>query len=199
MEGVLLPFGSYSPNKSKVKKFLKALTFFCKKNKIVLYLVSGHHSSVASKKLLKSKLDSFFQKENFFCVSDEYISKKTDADKKLHLDGLAKDPEFVDSYFKQVLIQEKLIEHNLLQKDVLLLSDDVWVDGYYTVKFSNVDFAIFEENVCDRGKKIPKVEGLAYFNLGFSSVEPLLKDFPRVDLSFLDRYVFNEMKKVLVG
>jgi hypothetical protein len=162
-------------------------------------LVSGHHSSVASQLLKKSKLHSFFSKNNFFCVSDEYISKKADADKKLHLDALAKDPGFVDSYFKQVLIQEKLVELNLLQKDVLLLSDDVWVDGYYTTRFSNVDFAIFEGNICDRGKKVSRIQGLAYFNFDFSSVESLLRDFPVVDYSFLDRYVFNEMKKVLVG
>jgi hypothetical protein len=105
----------------------------------------------------------------------------------------------VDSYFKQVLIQEKLVELNLLQKDVLLLSDDVWVDGYYTTRFSNVDFAIFEGNICDRGKKVSRIQGLAYFNFDFSSVESLLRDFPVVDYSFLDRYVFNEMKKVLVG
>jgi hypothetical protein len=199
MEGVLSHFGSYVPDKKKVELFLKKLSVFCKKNKVELFLVSGHHESVASKKMLEHKFHAFFDEEHFLFVDENYISKKDEVDRKLHQDALEKDPHFVDTYFKQVMIQKILAEKKFSPKDALLLSDDLWVDGYYNIRFSKIDFAIFEGNILERGKPAKKIDGLAYFTLDFSSVKKLLENFPVVDNSFLDRFVFEEMKKVLVG
>jgi len=199
MEGILAPLGNYSPDKEKVTLFLNELTSFSKKNKIELFLVSGHHEPIAKQILHKHEFSKFFDENHFLCVDELYISKKEVADRDLHKENLKKDKFFLDNYFKQVAIQQLLKEKDLNERDALLLSDDIWVDGYYTTRFSKIDFAIFEENITDRGNKVDRINGLAYFSFDFSSVKKLLSDFPKVDLSGLDKYVFEIMKKVLVG
>jgi hypothetical protein len=199
MEGVLSSQGSYKADEKVVLKFLKELTKFCKSSKIELFLVSAHHESVAEGKFCENKFNEFFDKKHFLCVSDDYISKKADADKELHMKNLEKDKNFLDNYHKQVVILELLKERDLHPKDALLLSDDIWVDGYYTNRFSKIDFAIFEGNVVDRGKSIERINGLAYFSLDFSSVKILLDNFPPTSTVALDKYVFDIMKAALVG
>jgi len=199
MEGVLTSFADYVPDEEKVKKFLSDLKAFCKKNKIELFLISGHNKSIADGKFSSLKLNDFFDKDKFFCVNEEYISNKSADDAKLHRQSLEADPFFVDSFFKQVIIKEILEKKSVSPSDVLLLCNDLWVDAYYSQRFSKIDFALFEENICDRGKKASPLSGLAYFSLSTDSVSLLLKDFPQADTSSLDKYVFDEMKKVLIG
>lgn len=162
-------------------------------------MISGYHNKIAHEKFDKSFLKTMFDKKNFGCADEEYISQKTKDDETLHRQKLEADPEFNDSYFKQVFIQKILKEKNILPSDAVLLGDDIWVDGYYTTRFSKINFAIFEENVCDRGKSVERISGLAYFSLEFDSVKQLIESFPVVDLGPLDRYVFEIMKKALVG
>jgi hypothetical protein len=199
MEGVLSSLGEYVANKEKVNSFLKELVSFSKKNKIELFLVSGHHEKIAKPILHKNEFTNFFDEKHFLCVDESYINKKESTDKELHENNLKKDPNFLDNYFKQVVIQQILKEKDLNERDALLLGDDIWTDGYYTTRFSKIDFAIFEDNVNDRGKRVDRINGLTYFNLDFSSVKQLLESFPKVDYSALDKYVFEVMKKVLVG
>jgi len=199
LEGVLTHFGDYKPDQKRVLKFLDTLCRFLKKNKINIYIISGHHEPIAIQKKSVLKFPKYIPLENFLFVDEEYIKNKAEMDHTLHRQNLSKDPEFVDTFFKQIVIQKILKEKKLSAKDALLLSDDIWVDGYYTTRFSKVDFAILSENVVDRGKKINPISGLAYFSLDFDSVKCLLINFPVVDTSALDLYVFEEMKKVLVG
>jgi hypothetical protein len=199
MEGVLSSKDKYISDSKKVSSFLTELTKFCKSNKVELYLVSAYHEPVAKNKFLENKFDKFFDEGHFLCVSEEYISSKPEADKKLHKDNLEKDKGYLDNYHKQVVIMNLLKEKDLHPKDALLLSDDVWVDGYYTNRFSKIDFAIFEENVVDRGNLIERISGLAYFNLDFATVKLLIENFPPTSDVALEKYVFDVMKKVLVG
>ncbi len=199
MEGILISDKSYSANEKKVKSFLKELNKFCDSKKIRLILLSGFHKDVAEKKFSESFLPKYFKQKNFFFVNEEYISSKQDTDEKIHRDSLKKDPEYNDGYFKQTIIQKICKDEKVTEKDALLLCDDIWIDGYYTTRFSKIDFALFEENLCDRGKTCDRISGLAYFSLKFISVKNLLLDFPTVDFSVLDRYVFNKMKDVLLG
>ncbi len=198
-EGVLLSFNSYNPNERRAKVFFEELINFCKVNKILIYVISGYHEKVAHKKFEESFLKDSLHKNNFVCADEDYIMKKAKDDQTLHREKLNKDPEFNDSYFKQVFIENILKEKSISQKDAILLGEDIWVDGYYTTRFSKIDFAIFEENVSDRGKSVERISGLAYFSLDFSSVKQLLENFPIVDLRALDKYVFEVMKKALVG
>jgi hypothetical protein len=198
-EGVLLPFKGYVPDKERAEKFFEDLSNFCSKNKIEIYILSGFHENVAHKKFDESFLGKKFSKKNFSCVSEEYITSKGEDDETLHRQKLQQDPEYYDSYAKQVFISRVLKEKDLNEKDAILLGEDIWVDGYYTNRFSKVDFAIFEENISDRGVKCERISGLAYFNLNFDSVKILLENFPAVDMGPLDKYVFEIMKKALVG
>lgn len=199
LEGLLTSYKGYTANDADAKNFIKSLSEFSKDNGIEVFLVSGHHEPVAKKIMAEKEFHSFFDKSHFVFVDDVYINSKGEDDKKLHLDSLAKDSNFNDSFFKQVLIQRVLKEKDINERDALLLCNDVWVDGYYTARFSKIDFAIFEGNITDRGNKTERINGLAYFNFDFNSVKQLLTKFPEVNLSSLDKYVFEVMKKALVG
>jgi hypothetical protein len=199
LEGLLVNYKSYSADDSLAKSFVSDLSSFCKKNEIELYLVSGHHEPVAKRKMVDKEFHKFVDSKHFVFVDEVYIESKGEDDKKLHRDNLAKDAEFNDSFFKQVLIQRILKEKDLNEKDALLLCNDIWVDGYYTTRFSKIDFALFENNLTDRGNKTERINGLVYFNFDFDSVKSILTDFPVVNYSSLDKYIFDVMKNVLVG
>jgi hypothetical protein len=198
MEGILLSHDKYSVELAKARVFVKELTTFCKHNKIELFLISGFHEVAAKQKFAKSFLKKSFDKEHFFFVDDEYIYKKGENDAKRHKENLEKDQEFNDSYFKQVLIQQFLHDNHVKPYEALLLCNDLWVDAYYTTRFSKIDFAIFEKNITERGKSVKKVDGLAYFNLDSETVKVLLEHFPTIDLKPLDKFVFETMQKVLL-
>ncbi|MCX6803162.1 MAG: hypothetical protein NTY48_01175 [Candidatus Diapherotrites archaeon] len=198
-EGVLAPSGAYSPSREKANKFLADLAKFCSKESIELFLVSGRHFIVAKPLIVEMGFEKFFDDSHFLCVDDNYISSKHEMDKLRHKESISKDPFFADTYFKQVAIINILDKNNFNPKGALLLSDDIWVDGYYSMRFSKIDFAILEDNILDRGKPACKIEGLAYFSLDFSVVRPLLTNFPDIDYSGLDKYVFESMKHALVG
>ena len=198
MEGILLARGQYSPDKQFVSTFLKKLSDFVEKNDIDLYLLSGYHETIAHKEFEAAKLKKYFDKDHFLYVDEEYISSKAEVDEKIHRDTLEKDPEFVDSYFKQIAINNIIKKDSVSKEDVLLLCNDIWVDAYYTTRFSQVDFALFEDNLLERGEKTDMLSGLAYFSLKFDSVKLLLEKFPVVDFASLDKFVFNTMKKVLM-
>jgi len=199
MEGILLSHNNYSVDEKRVSEFVKKLSTFCKTKKIDLYLLSGYHEIIAKKEFEKSELKKYFDKKHFLFVDEKYISEKAEVDEQTHRSSLEKDPKFVDSYFKQVVINKILEKNYLEQNDVLLLCNDIWVDAYYTTRFSKVDFALFEENILDRGVKAERISGLAYFSLDFNSVKTLLTAFPEVNLKQLDKFVFETMKKVIMS
>jgi hypothetical protein len=197
-EGLLENEGEYIVDSVVAKEFLTELNEFSKKNKTELFLISGLHENVVTKKFKDSFVSEFFDKNHFFFVDKKYISSKQDVDKKIHEENLEKDENFNDSYFKQTIINKILSKENLSKSDCLLLCNDVWVDGYYTTRFSGIDFAIFENNVMDRGKKVDLISGLAYFSFDFDSVKILLKNFPQIDVAGLEKYVFEKMKELLL-
>ncbi len=198
-EGVLLPFKDFFPNERRARLFFEQLADFCEKKKILLYVLSGFHESVAHKKFDESFLKGKFDKKNFVCATEKYVLNKTVADQKIYREKISSDPEFNDSFFKQVFIESVLKEKKVSQKDALLFGDDVWVDGYYTMRFSKIDFALFEEHLVDRGNKVDRLNGLAYFSLDFNSAKILIEKFPQINTASLDKFVFETMKKVLIG
>jgi len=199
MEGILKSHNTYSADEKRVKELIKKLYNFCKEKNIELYLLSGYHEKIAKKEFKESELGKYFDKKHFLFVTEKYISDKADVDEKIHRDSLDKDPGFVDSYFKQVAINEVKTKTAFEQDEILLLCNDLWVDAYYTTRFSKVDFALFEENLQERGNVADRISGLAYFSLDFDSVKTLLTEFPNVNLKELDKFVFNTMKKVIMG
>lgn len=199
MEGVIAPFGNYLPDKLRVNSFLGEMKNFSKSANVEFFLISGHFKDLAIKRFSSFDFGLFFDEKHFLFVDESYISKKAEVDRLVYEENLSKDPDFVDSYFKQVKMQDIIKKMGLEPKDALLLSDDLWVDGYYSLRFSKVDFAIFSENVLDRGKPVDVMGGLAYFNLGFGSVRTLVENFPVTSNVGLEKYVFDSMKNVLIG
>lgn len=197
-EGILENSNKYLVDVDLATNFLKELKDYCEKNKIKLVLVSGFYKKTAQEKFENSFVKKFFNKKDFFYVDDDYINEKSDADKKVHLENLIKNDEFNDSYFKQVIIQKFLKENNFEASEAILLCNDIWVDAYYTTRFSKIDFALFENNLRDRGKMTNFILGLAYFNLNFDSVKILFENFPKTDLSLLNKFVFEKMQEVLL-
>ena len=197
-EGLLENELEYVVDLANAKEFLTKLKDFSKNNNIELFLTSGLHENVVLDKFKKSFASEIFDKEHFFYVDEKYINSKHEIDKKIHIENLEKDVNFSDSYFKQIKINETLLINKLNKDDVLLLCNDVWVDGYYTMRFSGVDFALFENNLLDRKNKVDRISGLAYFSFDFDSVKILLQNFPKIDFRSLEKYVFEKMKDVLL-
>ncbi len=196
-EGLLDNELDYCVDEKKAEQFVINIRAFCLKNNIELFLVSGFHEKVALKKFQNSFVKKYFKKENFFFVNDNYIYSKKESDRQIHENNLEKDAFFVDSFFKQTLILNILNKKNVLQNDAVLFCNDVWVDGYYTVRFSKINFVIFEKNVRERGKVFEPISGLAYFDFD-SNPKNFLEKFPIVDYSFLEKYVFDSIKEVLL-
>ncbi|MDD4251208.1 MAG: hypothetical protein PHX27_03385 [Candidatus ainarchaeum sp.] len=195
-EGFLVNNLDYVVDEKKANFFIKKVFEFCKNNNIELFLISGLHEKVVLKKFENSFLKEFITKEHFFFVTDEYISLKHESDEQLHIDNLKNNEFFVDSFFKQTIISKLLAEKNISPNESILFCNDVWVDGYYTTKFSKSNFVIFENNITDRGKKIDKINGLIYFNFD-SNPNELFGELV-IDYSSLNKYVFDVMKDVLL-
>ena len=195
MEGVLLENNS-TPQKSE--EFVKQLTFFCKEKEIKLILLSGIHEKAAVEKFNSSFLKKYFSDEDFFYVDENYINSKSELDKKLYLKKLHEDSSFEDSFSKQVFMTDLLSKNSFSPKEALLLCNDVWVDAYYTTRFSKVNFALFMDNLKNRNNPADLISGLIYFTLNFSEVISILESFPLVDTTALEKLVFEEIKKSLI-
>jgi hypothetical protein len=199
MEGVLLPFAHYKPSEERAEKFASKLSEYCAENKIKLLLVSGYSYNVAERKFSQSFLKKYFNKENLICVDNKYLESKTPEDLEIYNSRIKQDEEAVDAYHKQHAILEFMKENNLVPSDIILFAEDVWLDGYYSTRFSKVDFAILEENVSEKGIPADRIQGLAYFSLDFPTARDLIKVFPKIDTSLLEKRVFDEIKKSLLG
>ena len=199
MEGLLLASGDYLPDKKRLTKFIEQVSNFCKKEKISLYLLSGFHEKIAMEEFDNSNLKKYFDKSHFLYVDENYISKKAELDEKIHREALDNDSKFIDSYFKQIAIEKVIDETRVAKEEMLLLCNDIWVDGYYTTRFTKINFALFEENILERGNKAERISGLAYFSLEFDSVKKLIVNFPEIDFDPMGKFIFNIMKKVLMS
>ncbi|MDD3159528.1 MAG: hypothetical protein PHQ98_01000 [Candidatus ainarchaeum sp.] len=198
MEGILTNYKDYTVDNNTANKFIADFKSFSKENNIKLYLLSGHHEKIAKEKFNNSFLKDFFSEDEFIFVDDNYIQNKHETDKMIHESNLEKDIEFSDSYFKQIIIQKILKELNLENSDALLFCKDVWVDAYYTTRFSKIDFALFETNLLDRGKKTDLISGLVYYNFDFNKVKELIENFPKLYTAQLEKKVNDEIKNVLL-
>jgi hypothetical protein len=196
-EGLLEDNANYFVDKKKASVFVRNLCDFCSKNNVEVFIVSGFHENVALEKFEESFLKDFFDKEHFVFVEDSHIFSKHETDKKLHEQNLEKDSFFVDSFFKQTFISRMLVEKNCSGNEALLFCNDVWVDGYYTMKFSKIDFVLFENNLLDRNNAVEKINGLKYFSFD-SNPKDFFENPLNLNYSFLDKYVFEKMKEVLL-
>jgi hypothetical protein len=198
MEGILLDDNEYKADIEKTKDFSEKLINYFKENNIEFYLLSGHHEKIAKEKFENSYLKDLIPIERFIFVDDNYIQKKEEQDKQMHLENLEKDENYKDSYFKQVFIQEQLLKKNIDKKNAVLLCKDIWVDGYYTSRFSKIDFALFKNNLLNKGVKTQLVSGLIYYDLDIFQVKELIENFPVIQTYQLEKIVNEEIRKKLL-
>lgn len=186
-------------DKGKTETIMNYLKGMQENDWINLFLVTGLHEKKAKKSLDESGLYDFFKKENCFYVTEDYIGGKEEIDKQRHLQSLEQDPFFVDEYFKQKILMDFFEKGTLNKKETVLIGHDIWFDGFYSMRFSKVDFVIIEKALSDRNRPMPeKIQGLNYLDFTQADLKKLiLGKFPQADLRYLESYTFNILKEQL--
>ncbi len=82
----------------------------------------------------------------------------------------------------------------------VLFGHDLCFDGFYTARFSKVDFVLVKEALSDRDNPIPeKINGLNYISITDADLKNvMLWTFPKADLRYLENYTFNKLKQELI-
>lgn len=203
LEDILIPGKmDESVNMGDVKTILTELSSLEKKfgeKGFRLILLSGLPEKVARQKVQENQLENYFKPDHLFFVSEAYVNAKAEVDKVLYQQHLEKDPQFKDEYFKQVMIEKMVNDFNLDKKDLVLIGNDVWTEGYYTDRFSKIDFAIIESASASLGvKKVDKIPSICYIQRTWEDIQKiLLEPFPVHDPAPLEKFVFKVMSEKL--
>ena len=186
-------------DKQKTDSVMSYLSGMQENEWITLFLVTGLHEEKAKKLLGENGLYEFFNKENCFYVTKDYIHSKEEIDRQRHLQSLEQDPYFVDEYFKQKILMDFFEKETLKKEETVLIGHDIWFDGFYSMRFSKVDFVLVEKSLSDRNKLIPeRIQGLTYIDFSQADLKKLiLGKFPQADLRYLETYTFNILKEQL--
>lgn len=200
MEDVLVPGKIDSGvDAAEVRKILGNLHRMEEKNALTMVLISGYCEKIAKRLVGKFGLGSFFRGENIFSVTEDYINSKAEIDREMHLANLKKDASFKDEYFKQHIIRQ-FLEKGIPKEQMLLIGHDAWTDGFYTMRFSGIDFALVREAYSERHKAArERVKGLVYIKRKWGDIRRVIKNFPKPDYSALDRHCYETMKEHLLG
>jgi hypothetical protein len=203
LEDVLVPGKiDESINMGEVKNILNELATLEKKFEekgFHLFLITGLPEKVALDKIRENNLGEYFKVGHLFFVNESYINSKAEVDKVLYEQHLEKDPAFKDEYFKQVIIEKIATNFKLEKKDLILIGNDIWTEGYYTDRFSKIDFAIIESANASLGiKKNEKIPAITYIPRTWEAIQNiLLNDFPTHDPAPLEKFVFKVMSEKL--
>ncbi|MBU0662465.1 hypothetical protein KJ891_03300 [Candidatus Micrarchaeota archaeon] len=198
LEDVLVP-GSVDKkaDKGEVKQILENLHRLEQKGELNLFLLSAWPEKNAKKIIEKHGIAKFFKKENIYAVTKSYIEAKPEVDRALHEKNLGEDPHFRDEYFKQYTLMEFEKCTGTPRFEMLLIGHDLWTDGFYSMRFSKVDFALIGEAYSERHvkkKKGERVKGLVYVPRKWGAIKKIIADFPKPDYTELDRHVFDTLK-----
>lgn len=201
LEDVLIP-GKIEPDfKMKaVFAILKNLKTLEKKfPRFRFFAISGYSTDEAVKRIEQFGLKEFFPEGRLFTVNKAYLESKEEVDKTLYEQNIQKNPEFKDEYFKQVMIEEIAKKFNYEKEEMILIAHDIWTEGYYTKRYSRIDFAIIKSAQASNGEKKPEeIKKLVYINRAWGDVEKLIRaDFPKPEYAFLEAFVLSKMKEKL--
>jgi hypothetical protein len=163
-------------------------------------LLTGYSEEIALEKIEKYELGQYFHKDDIFTVDKAYIETKEEEDKKRYFGFIEKDPFFKDEYFKQTVIERFSTEKGIPKGEMVLIGHDLWFDGFYTMRFSKIDFALIESANSLRGEKSDKIiEGVTYINRTWEEVKRLLQgEREPADLKALNKFVFDFLKKQMM-
>lgn len=199
--GSLLPQGENEAG--QWKNLAEALSFLNgleKQGLLTTYLVAGQEKQAAWKKISGLGLEKFFAPQNMFFVTKDYIDSKEEVDRERHLAALEKDPLFVDEYFTQMTILALISSGKAKKEESVLLGNDIWFDGFYTARFSSIDFVLVEEKLSERNELlVSKLSGLNYVSISANDFKKIvLWNFPQNDVAFLQRHVMDTLSKEIL-
>lgn len=201
LEDVLIPGKLDKSVKMKnVFSILKKLKALEKKfPRFRFFAITGFSANEALKRLEKYGLKEYFPEGRIYFVNTKYLAGREDIDRQLYERNIKENPEFKDEYFKQVIIEEIAAQYNYSKEEMLLLGHDLWTEGYYTFRFSKIDFALLRSAHSSLGeRKSEEIKGINYIDRAWGDIEKLLKgETARPDYSMLDRFVINKMKEKL--
>ncbi len=158
-------------------------------------IVSGLPNEFAMKKINEFKLDEFFEKEMIFTVDEQYLNLKSEEDRQIYDVKISQNPQFKDEYFKQKIIQSCLEKFSIQKKQAAFIGHDIWTEGFYTMRFSGIDFVLISSSYSHSDKLLnEKVQGINYIQRRWSDVEKLIMGkFPDSDYSKLNKYVHDKV------
>ncbi len=201
LEDVLVPGAVEKKVKKKdVDEILKQLKALAKKYEdFHYYLITGLPEAEAKKRIAKHKLEKYFDDAHSFSVNKPYLDSKTEVDRQLYDDHLAKNPLFKDEYFKQQTIESIVRSLGVSKEEVQLIGNDVWTEGFYTRRFSGVEFALIRSALAARGEPLKEpVVKLVYMDRKWKDVEALIRGaLPKADYTALDKFVNDTMREKL--
>ncbi len=162
------------------------------------FAITGLAENKARKKVKDHGLEGLLGGKRMFVVDDRYIASKKEMDRKLYVKHIKEDPGFKDEFLKQVVISKMKDELGYKKPQIAFVGHDVWTEGFYTRRFSEIDFAIVEESASSLGKKMDKkIRGIVYVKRNWSGLERVLRWQETPDYSDLDKFVFDTMKERL--
>ena len=203
LDNVLIP-GSVDPkvDMKEVKKILSNLEKLSEKNKDFFWaLVSGYAKEAGIGRLRDYGLQDFFNEKNSFFVEQDYIEKKSDFDKEIHLKKLSENAFFQDEFFKKIFIEEKTAELGIPKEEAIFVGHDTFFDAFYLWKFGRIDCALLKEALSVKGKKRKnKIKGIIYTRRGWKEIQKLLLGkYHKPDYAFLESVTLSELKDELIS
>ena len=159
-------------------------------------LLTGYKEDIAREKIEQHDLAQYFDKEAIHFVDKFYVESKAEEDRKRYYEFIEKDPFFKDEYFKQTVIERYSTEKGIPKGEMVLVGHDLWFDGFYTMRFSKIDFALIKSANSLRGEKSERiVEGVTYIERTWEEFKDLLAgNKGEADLKALDKFVFDYLK-----
>lgn len=178
--------------KTYIYDYLERLSEFCEKNNKNIFLLTGLKEEVAKKVVEEHKLNKFFKEKNIINISKEYEDSLCDLDKQLRKEKYKNNFFYVDEYFKVFFLNNQYLQK---KEETIYVGFDVWTDGYYLKRYTNVDFILIEEFLKNNTEKIKKetFPDLHILNPSFEDLKKYLteeKEFVYCSLeSFAKKYL----------
>lgn len=202
LEDTLIPGKiDHKVNMSSVYEILSNLKALEEKFYFHALLVSAYSEAVAMEKIKKFKLDQYFKPENIFTVTKAYIDSKEELDRTLYLKGIENDREFQDEFIKQVTIDNYASGNKVPKEQMLLIGHDLLLEGFYTLRYSQIDFALLKESLSYSRQKLGRmIKGVPYIRRKWPDIRDLiLGKAKKPDYKFMESYVYSRLNEGLLG
>ncbi|MBI2529619.1 MAG: hypothetical protein HYW05_00565 [Candidatus Diapherotrites archaeon] len=204
MDNILIPGDiAQKINKGAIEEILQNLHEMETRYKnFHVFVVSGAKTEEAKGIISENGLNSYFNDANILGVTQAYVDSKEPIDKERYGIELQKNPRFRDEFFKQYAIDKEIIEkRGIPRENILLICHDLLTDAFYTLRFSQVDFALVKGALSYRHLPIKEViKGLVYLNMNWKEFRKLLTGKSKKgNTKFLESYVYSRLQKDVIG